>query len=374
MSASISLNDAAAARAWFADVVEPLADSFDPANVDRYVRLFADVLEQAGAGRASDIAARYERVRAARHFTGPDPADVFVLSRVTLGADAAITSVLLDAAKRRFPKARVWFAGSAKGRELFIGDARIGHAPAGYQRTGSIADRIAASVSLQTVLDRPGAIVIDPDSRLTQLGLVPVCAEDRYYFFETRASTEPGTLGELASQWAQRTFGVDGARAWLAPPAASVTADIAVSLGVGENPAKRLNDPFERRLLESLAALGATVVDRGAGGEESERVERASQGLSNVSLFEGSFAAFAGIVKASRAYVGYDSAGQHAAAACGTPLATVFAGYPNQRFLERWRPSGAGPSEILRADRMPPQEIVARVTELAAGWLKPYKS
>jgi hypothetical protein len=29
---------------------------------------------------------------------------VFVLSRVTLGADVAVTSVLLDAAKRRFPK------------------------------------------------------------------------------------------------------------------------------------------------------------------------------------------------------------------------------------------------------------------------------
>src|SRR3974390_1819813 len=44
--ANISLDDPAAARAWFTGTVEPLADSFEPANVDRYVQLFAEVIER----------------------------------------------------------------------------------------------------------------------------------------------------------------------------------------------------------------------------------------------------------------------------------------------------------------------------------------
>jgi hypothetical protein len=368
LSANISLNDAAAARVWFTDVIEPLADSFDPANVDRYVRLFAEVLSQIDQTSAESIVSRYGRIRRPRRFSGADPADVFVLSRVTLGADAAITSVLLDAAKRRFPNARIWFAGSAKGYELFVSDSRILHVPVTYNRTGSLLERIAASRSLADQLDRPDSIVLDPDSRLTQLGLVPACAEDRYFFLETRASDESGTLGDLASRWAARTFGIEGAGAWLAPPAPEVAVDITVSLGVGGNPAKRLPDPFERELLVALAETGRTVlVDQGAGGEESERVIRASAGLANIRLFEGSFARFASAIKASRVYVGYDSAGQHAAAACGTPLITIFAGYPNERFVERWRPSGPGLVSVLRAGTMPPAETIRKILDFLSS-------
>ena len=45
-------------------------------------------------------------------------------------------------------------------------------------------------------------------------------------------------------------------------------------------------------------------------------------------------------------YVGYDSAGQHAAAALGIPLISIFAGAVNDRFFERWRPDG----RVLRID------------------------
>ena len=40
----------------------------------------------------------------ARASATSDPQQVFVLSRVTLGADVAVTSIVLDAAKRRFPE------------------------------------------------------------------------------------------------------------------------------------------------------------------------------------------------------------------------------------------------------------------------------
>jgi ADP-heptose:LPS heptosyltransferase len=49
-------------------------------------------------------------------------------------------------------------------------------------------------------------------------------------------------------------------------------------------------------------------------------------------------------------YVGYDSAGGHAAAACGIPLISIFAGAVSERMFQRWRPTGAGRIEIIRAE------------------------
>src|SRR5262249_56341332 len=71
--------------------------------------------------------------------------------------------------------------------ELFEADARIEHLPIAYPRGGSLRERLDAWRALRQALSQPQSIVIDPDSRLTQLGLAPVCAEQDYYFFESRA-------------------------------------------------------------------------------------------------------------------------------------------------------------------------------------------
>jgi ADP-heptose:LPS heptosyltransferase len=365
LSVSISLDDAAAARAWFTEVVEPLADSFDPHDVERYVSLFTEVLQSADPSyRAADLVARYQRIRRPEPFAGPQPEHVFVLSRVTLGADVAITSVVLDAAKKRFPAARVWYVGSRKGYELFAADPRIEHAPAPYDRTGSLRDRILASQSLENLVNRARSVVIDTDSRLTQLGLIPVCPAQQYFFFETRTTPGPGSLTELTARWVEHILGVPNARPYIAVPPAP-GADIAVSLGTGENPAKRVPDPFERLLLERLAATGRSVlVDQGTGGEEAQRVQAATAGLPNIDLFEGSFAPFAARVASSKLFIGYDSAAQHVAAACGVPVVAIFAGYPNPRFLERWRPTGPGSVTVIEAAGQDPAALVDRVVTL----------
>ena len=145
-------------------------------------------------------------------------------------------------------------------------------------------------------------------------------------------------------------------------------AHTAVSLGVGENPAKRIPDPFEERLLALLAAGGAALaIDKGAGGEEAARVERAV-GRSGVkaAFWEGSFAGFAAIIAASRLYVGYDSAGQHVAAACGVPLVSIFAGFPAPRMFQRWRPTGER-ATVIRVDRPDPLETLERVRAAIDG-------
>ena len=139
---------------------------------------------------------------------------------------------------------------------------------------------------------------------------------------------------------------------------------IAISFGVGENPAKRIPDPFEEDLLALLAESGAEIcIDKGAGGEEAARVEHAvARSGVRATFWEGSFAGFAAIIAAARLYVGYDSAGQHVASATGVPLVSIFAGFPSPRMFHRWRPNG----NVIRVDNPDPAEVIARVRRAVA--------
>ncbi len=326
----------------FRVVAEGLSDRFDPELTEAYGEVFAEVVAAARPEwKAAELVDRYRRVRQPRRFSGPDPRSVYVLSRHTLGADVAITSVVLDGLKRRFPEARIRFVAGEKSYALFAADPGIEHVPIVYGR--GLAQRIG--VWPGSWEDR--SIVVDPDSRITQLGLVPVCPEENYYFFDSRAADGDESLGALVRSWLDETFGIDEAEAYIAPmEIAEGTAAIAVSFGVGGNRAKRVEDPFEWQLIDALCKCGTVIVDSGAGGEEAERVERACAGTS-ARIYRGAFARFAALIREARLYVGYDSAGQHVAAACGLPLVSVFAGYPCERFLKRWRPTGRGPITVI---------------------------
>lgn len=354
------------AQALFGILVEGLADRFEPALCDAYARLFAGALGHViPAWDTPSLIARYERVRRPRPVCG-ELQRVFVLSRVTLGADVAVTSVLLAAAIQRFPHSEIFFTGPAKNFALFAGNPRIRHAPLEYRR-GSLTERFTAGMELRKFVDAPGNLVIDPDSRLTQLGLLPVCAEENYYFFESRArgSATDRNLPELAADWAEEILGVPGARPFLAlGQGPTDPSAIAISLGVGDNAAKRIPDPFEPELLSLLARTGLRLaIDRGAGGAEAERVARAlAISGATAATWNGSFAGFARIIAASRLYVGYDSAGQHVAAASGVPLITVFAGFPSLRFFSRWRPKSES-SQVVRMDHPDPAEALLRLRD-----------
>jgi len=364
-------------QALFGILVEGLADRFEPPLCDLYARLFSQaVAHLAGNLDPAQLMARYQRVRRPRPISF-EPHRVFVLSRVTLGADVAVTSVLLAAAKQRFPHAEIVFVGPRKNFELFAGDPRLRHADIAYRR-GGLRQRLAVWEPLKALLAAPDSVVIDPDSRLTQLGLLPVCPEDRFHLFESRGygGETDRALPELAAAWAEETFGVPQSKPYVAlePGVAGPRGHphTAVSLGVGENPAKRIPDPFEERLLALLAGPegtpGATLaIDKGAGGEEAARVDRAVQrsGVKAI-IWEGSFAGFATIIPASRLYVGYDSAGQHVAAACGVPLVSIFAGFPAPRMFQRWRPTGER-ATVIRVDRPDPLEILERVRAAIAA-------
>ena len=334
-------------RAFLSIVVERLGDLFEPRLCESYDRLFTQAILRTTPELAP-------RLRTLAEHSVPEAANrVYVLSRVTLGADVAVTSVLLDAAKLRYPDADSVFVGSLKSYELFQSDSKIQHRLAPYARSGSLADRLRASANLW--LD--DGIVIDPDSRLSQLGLLSVCPEYNYFHFPSRAYGGDGNepLAKLAAWWAHEVFRVEGARPFVAPLRSNeFPVDITVSLGVGENPSKRLDDVQERELLRTLAETGASIlVDKGGSAEERERVERAL--LPGMRTHDGAFAAFAAQIAMSKLFVGYDSAGGHVASACRVPLISIAKGFVSERMAARWRPDGI----VLK------ENDVAQVPELA---------
>lgn len=368
----------------FRIVVERMADLFEPRLCDAYATLFSDAIAAAVPGYDSaQLLARYNRIRSPKKFTGDAEriATVFVLSRVTLGADVAITSVILDSAKRRFTNADIVFAGSRKAWEMFAADPRIAHAPVSYPRSGSVRGRLAAADHLTQLFSAPDSIVIDPDSRITQLGVLPVCPEERCYFFESRCYGGEGeeSLSALTRRWIAETFGIQNASAYIAPHQSEwsfLRPHVSISLGIGENPAKRISDDFEQSLLAHVIQRGAHItIDKGAGGEEAERVERAIRAScapsNRVQVWEGSFAGFASIIERSDLYIGYDSAGQHVAAACGVPLITVFAGYPSPRMFYRWRPASRAAMEVIRVEAThSPREVLSETLRAVDRMIK----
>ena len=349
--------------ALFRVLAEGLSDRFEPALVDRYVEIFTYVLAKKLANvPAASLRERYARIREPREYSGNSEAvrDIYVLSRITLGADVAITSVILDGLKRRFRNARLWLCGDRKSYQLFESDNRIGYYPLSYQR-GSGLDQI--------LIEKPywkAGLVVDPDSRITQLGLLPVCPEENYLFFESRRAEADSeeTLTQLAQRWVRTTFGVE-AKPYLAPkPVRWGAKYVAVSLGTGGNAEKGLPAAFERELIERLSwGSVPVVVDLGAGGDEAERVQQAVNGLASVSTHKGTFAEFASVISQCAHYYGYDSGGSHVAAVTGVPMTAFFKGHVNERMFQRWKPSGGGNIRVIRIDE--PQPDVAKLLAAA---------
>ena len=313
---------------------------------------------------------------------GRAPAVIAVLSRVTIGADVALTSIFLQRLRRRFPAAELLLVGPAHLGQLFAGLQGVRLAPISFPRRGSIPERLGCVVEIRRLLEREAnmaggeLLLVDPDSRLSQLGLQPLWREDLSCYFPSRIlGGEEESLAQLANQWCNRMWGED-VFAWPAVwPAASCQRIAArlwrrlgrrplcvVNFGVGGNPAKRVADPFEEQVVAMLASRwpGVVLYDAGRSPFALERVRRAlaeaaAQGVpvgfatedeAGQSLapgcrlvgFRGSIGVLAALLERADAFVGYDSCCQHLAAAAGLGGVVVFAGAPHQRFRNRWRP------------------------------------
>lgn len=430
-----------ASRAFFTALVERLADSFEPDAVSLYNRVFAQViqacrrdpravrldreLDARGLRSEVELVARADQLR--RGFSLTDSIDssgrvqrVIVLSRVTLGADVAITSVIIERMKRRFPGAEIVLVGGNKASELFGGDPRVCFKEISYCRAGTTVERLLSWVDLlrfvrelTATMTRGEYLIVDPDSRLTQLGLLPIgwptlqpqeqdlaTQQPDYLFFPSReyGSGTSRSLSELTSSWLDELFGegeptypsvslrsndIELARDLLNQMKRGSRPVIAINFGVGENPLKRIGGDFEATLVARLIQEGAAIVlDKGAGEDETRRadaviaeatgiereghrvraveitertLERAASSEhrdADVLVWNGRIGVLAGLIGESDLYIGYDSAGQHIAAALGVQCIDVFAGFSSLRMLDRWRPTGRAEAHVVAVDTL----------------------
>src|SRR5262245_7662687 len=309
------------------------------------------------------------------------------------------------------PGAEFVLLGSSKLRELFGGDPRVRIHEIKYERGADVISRLKSWIDVVEAvkdeirgLSADEFLLIDPDSRLTQLGLLPLVKDERNYrFFESRSyqgqttavdrnprsqSPNPQSIGQLASCWANEVFGATGESfPYVALPAehrnfgrlvveklrrAGASRVAVVSLGVGGNQNKRVSEEFEIEMVNRLIEDSTLILDKGATGEEREQIDRVvanlraagravieigegnrADAISGAKIevdavtWDGSLGAFAGLIAAGDRYVGYDSAGQHIAAALRIPTWTIFVNANSPTFAARWRPYGLGVIEVF---------------------------
>ncbi len=409
---------ARATRAMFSQLVEPWGDDFAVASCERYVTLMAEVLcadrsplagplARLGYDCPRSLLERYEAVAGPRDQSGTDPLSVrkvVVLSRVTLGADVAITRRILHAARAAFPRAEVEFAGPPKNADLLVRGLPFAHREIRYGRHAVLAGRLESWWDVRRAISEsasgvdPGqCLVVDPDTRLTQLGLLPVVEGMHYRFFPSRTAGGNGrqSLGQLAELWSARLWGLPTGRADALPRPRPVRRArrgrplAAISLGTGGRESKRLGGRFEDSLLELLRQRGFRVaLDYGFGPREERLVDARVAAFggavaslkgchgdrgerADLSTWRGSLSGFGDWIAAADLYVGYDSAAAHIAAAYGTPVVQVFAGAPSARFRSRWTPCAPTGVRVIPADGSEaPEAIVGRVDVAIKSVLK----
>jgi len=321
---------------FFSRIVEALSDTFlvqDREILHRVLaylikririlpgaKQFHKKLNQWGLRNEVELLYRMARVSSGDRFEEDPSAKVgkiFLLSRVTIGADILLNSPVIEKMKLRFPEAEIVFLGSPKNGYLLKGaQPGIRVHPLHYQRRDVLLNRFLLWLDVVDVIEneirelQPGEdyIVINTDSRLLQSGLLPILPpieEDKRYFFwmpsvedETRTGT---SQAEDLNQWLETVFGTGTGRqeernlSTLHLPAADIDFAkrvfevlkpggepfvVSMNLGVGGNQEKRVRfhseivSRFEIGLLCKLLSDGVTILlDKGSGAEEFERAE-----------------------------------------------------------------------------------------------------
>ncbi len=408
-----------AARELFTVIIESLCDEFEELQTATYNRVMTQVISfcrklPAGAKlndrlddfelySDGDLLKRIKNIRstdtacmAAQHVE-----NILLLSRVTIGADVAITSVIIQRLSQLFPDARIVLIGSDKLKSIFGANPRLQIKTVNYSSQGGVLERLASwQQVLKIVQDELASangdrtILIDPDSRLSQLGILPLISLDRYYFFDSRSETALDhhmPMAQLTNAWLDRvTAATDfyNPKVWLPPEidqkatrwCASLKSKgarriIAINFGVGDNPRKTLGEEFEICLLKALLRQPGSVIllDQGFGEDELHHTASLINAIGqtgspvhkttfdqcqNVEIEQGliglktEIGEFAAIISQSDKYIGYDSAGQHIAAAVETPCLTIFAGSNNMRFIRRWSACGPQRCRIVHVDTL----------------------
>jgi ADP-heptose:LPS heptosyltransferase len=422
---------------FFSVVIEELCDDYEDFQFKAYNRVMSQVISYcrklpSGAWLdqclnrfhlhyADDIAARAERIRTLEHridSAGKNVCQIFIPSRITVGADVAIVSVIIQRLYLIFPQAQIILLGSPKLAEIFSANPRLRIIQLDYVRRGSLLERFSSWQKLLEIIDeqtksadRDTALVIDPDSRILQLGILPVISDENYLYFDTHndwLSSKNACMSELTNAWLDKVFGPGKfcyPQLWLDPSllnqAKKITGSLikngcskitAINFGFGGNPRKRLGPDFEKKLVCELLKQPKAVVilDRGFGTEELNASQQIidelqskghpvlqnqfgridvgnfSHGLLAVECNTGEIAS---LIANSHDFIGYDSACQHISAALAVPTITIFTGSNNPRFIRRWSACGntsckvVHVNTIFNCENIDLDEIINRIME-----------
>jgi ADP-heptose:LPS heptosyltransferase len=408
-----------AARALFSIIIESLCDDFEELQTETYNRVMTQVItfcRKLSAGKEldrslndfqiysrKDLLERIKTVRMeakalSRH---RDIRKILLLSRVTIGADVAVNSIIIQRLAELYPKAEIVLIGGGKLDEIYGGNPRIRFQNAEYEKNGGLLERLSnwqlvLNIIQQELASCPldNTILVDPDSRLSQLGVLPIIPPDHYYFFDSRSGVSFAgnmSMAQLTNAWLDKATGVDDFRypgVWLLPGPMQKSAGlynrlkdngtrrvIAINYGVGGNPRKKVGRLLEQELLLSLLQEPNTVIvlDKGLGEKELQysnslldavkqkghpiedavfAAEFDSDISSGVIGLQTRIGEIAAIIAKCDEYIGYDSACQHIAAALQTPCLTIFAGSNNMRFIRRWSAFGANSCQIVHVDTL----------------------
>ncbi|TVR08717.1 MAG: hypothetical protein EA401_13590 [Planctomycetota bacterium] len=425
----------AALKAVFAQVVEPCNDRLDRAGRNAYAAVFPaivwaacmadpglrDACAQAGIVDEQACYRGYARRRQRGH--APQslnlPAKVrrvLVLSRVTIGADILLTSLLCQRVHQAFPQAEVVVVGDGKLQGLLGGWPWLRVCPLRYQRRGGLSERLHSWLALREVQEseRPDC-VLSPDSRLDQLGILPVADDDHCYALweNIQDQEQPQSLADLLDAWACTLFAlphesvVHPSLAWDETTTAAHgqwqeclqgRRSCACKWDHGGNPLKALPQMAEVQIMRHCMEQGwFLVVDRGFGDEEraaSDALLRAggwdcldvdedgvigvrpedltpSQLAGHAILrFHGSIAGWSALQAACGLTLAYDSVGHHLAAASGVPVISICTGHSHANFPIAWQPRGpAAVTQIVipTDERDQPQHWQRVLTACAAA-------
>ncbi len=408
-----------AAQALFRIIIESLCDDFEDLQTETYNRVMAQLISfcrKLPSGQEldrclndfkifdrDDLLNRIKTIRMdGKHLSRQrNVKKILLLSRVTIGADVAITSIIIQRLADLFPDAELVLIGGGKLDEIYGGNSRIRLQRVDYNRKGGLIGRLSSWQLVLNIIQQELAacplentILIDPDSRLSQLGVLPIIPEDQYFFFDSRSDISFAgnmSMAQLTNTWINKVTGQEDfryPRIW--PHSSNLTKAsefyselkkcgarrvIAINFGVGGNQRKKVGWRLEKELLLSLLQEPDTVIvlDKGFGDAELQNSNLLltavkengfatqdavfgtaldsdiSRGVIGMQTRIGEIAA---IISKSDEYIGYDSACQHIAVALNTPCLTIFAGSNNMRFIRRWSAFGPNSCQIVHVDTL----------------------
>lgn len=310
---------------------------------------------------------------------------VFVFSRGAIGGDINLTSIVLQKERERMPSVPIVFmyGGRTENFEGLFGDiGNIKFEEFKYNKKKNLAEQINDSVEVAEILKdkgyKKGIPVLDLSTHGLIHGMMPICNEEDYHYFPM-IPLEGKSHGQQINEESNIVFDIQSntyAKVFINNEYSNKAEQlynkflpekrnkaITINFGVGGDYTKAVSERFEQNIVLKLIKKGLPVIlDGGFGEEETSRTNRLKEivkkegytnyiinrdiakidsekiAKANLMIHFGTIPSFASLIEKSSFYIGYDSMGQHLAAALKIPEAIVYASCEEKRFMEMWHP------------------------------------